>query len=356
MERVSIVAVGTARPAREWRQDQLRRMYHEVGTAHLRPAAVRLMDRVFREEAGIERRALACSDPRALVCETPAAAQRRYERTAPQLAATALTNALSAAGLTRSELGALVCCTCTGYLCPGISSYVVEQLNLASDTRCYDLVGMGCGAALPALDLARHLAAAVTPRCVAVVAVELCSATAVFGDDPDLIVSNALFADGAAAALVSSGRGPVQLLGYCSELQPAHRDRLRLLHDGVRMRNRLDRQVPELAAAAARITIDRLLTQHGLALADVEHWLVHPGGTRILHAIEAAFGLEPCRLNHSYAVLRTCGNMSSPTSLFVLDRFLRARPQGGLGVLLAFGAGFSCYAALLEVAGQQSVD
>ncbi len=350
MEPVSIVSVGTAQPEHAWRQEELRRMYHEVATAELRPAAVRLMDRVFREEAGIERRALACADPRTLPRESPADAQRRYEQAAPALAARALQEALAEAAWPAHRVAALICCTCTGYLCPGISSYLVERLSMPAATRCYDLVGMGCGASLPGLDLARQLAPEVAPAGVAVVAVEICSATAVFGEEPDLIVSNALFADGAAAALVSAeARGPVRLLAYASEIRPLYRDRLRLVHDGTRLRNRLDRSVPELAAAAADAVVARLLAGADRTPAQIEHWLVHPGGTRILEAVQATFGLTASRLRYSYDVLRWCGNMSSPTSLFVLKRFLESEPAPGLGVLLAFGAGFSCYASLFRV-------
>ncbi len=349
MQRVGIVTVGTARPEPIWPQETLRRMYHEVGTESLRPAAVRLIDRVFRQEAGIEQRALACQDPRVLIRESPEQARERFEAAAPRLASDALAQALERAAIDPAAIGALVCCTCTGYLCPGISSYVHERLGLESSTRCYDLVGMGCGASLPALDLACHLAPELAPRIAAVVAVEVCSATAVFGEDPDLIVSNALFADGAAAALVSNRSPRIRFLEFVSEIQPRHRERLRLVYQGTRLRNRLDKSVPHLAASAAQAAVHRLLARHALEPHHVRHWLVHPGGTRILEQIAEVFALTPERLIWSYEVLRECGNMSSPTSLFVVDRFLASNPVTGLGVLLAFGAGFSCHAALFQV-------
>lgn len=344
----TVCGLGTSLPPFSFEQTRLGEMYQEAFTGAPQ-SALRLIRRVFRNESGIQRRCFTVPDPRTLVEESPREAQERFAVQAPALAGSAVAVALADAALPPSRVDAIVTCTCTGYLCPGLSSYVVEQLGLRETTRCYDLGGMGCGAALPALDLARHLTSA--GLTVVVVAVEVCTATACFDHRPDLIISNAIFADGAAAAVLRPpGRdGAVTVLDFEATVLPEFRDRLRLVNEHGRLKNRLDKTVPDLATAAGMRTVDRLLGRHGLDRSSVRHWLVHPGGTRVLDGLARAFGLEREALAFSYDVLRDHGNMSSPTILFVLKRFLDSSPPDGTGVLLAFGAGFSCYALLFEL-------
>ena len=159
------------------------------------------------------------------------------------------------------ELDALLICTCTGYLCPGLTSYVAEQLGLRPNAVLHDLVGLGCGAAIPTLRAASHLLAAQPEAVVACVAVEMCSAAFYLDDDPGVIISACLFSDGAAAtvwrsdARASSG---LRAFDFESLHLPAERDKLRFEQRGGKLRNLLDRTVPELAAGAVgRLWADR---------------------------------------------------------------------------------------------------
>jgi alkylresorcinol/alkylpyrone synthase len=267
-----------------------------------------------------------------------------FRREAPRLAGQALSTALQQAGLNPGNLDALLICTCTGYLCPGLSSYVSEQLGLRSDAFLQDLVGLGCGAAIPTLRAASHFLAAEPRATVACVALELCSAAFYLDDDPGVLISACLFSDGAAATVWRATPGPTGLraFGFQTHHQPADRDKLRFeQHDG-KLRNLLDQAVPELAAHA----VSRLWAQRGPR--PVARVIAHPGGRDVLAALAPV--VAPHGLDASSTVLREHGNMSSPSVLFALEEAWRTSPPadaGGDYWLVSFGAGFSAHACRL---------
>jgi alkylresorcinol/alkylpyrone synthase len=272
-----------------------------------------------------------------------------FRAEAPRLAGRALTDALARAGVTVGEVDALLVCTCTGYLCPGVSSYVAEQLGLRTDVFLQDLVGLGCGAAIPTLRAAQAVLAAKPDAVVAVVAVEICSAAFYLDDDPGVIISACLFSDGAAASIWRSTPGPggLRCHGFDTLHLPADRDRLRFEQRDGKLRNLLDPAVPSLAAGA----VSRLFaaeTARGNPR-PIRKIIAHPGGRDVLDALEAALPGFP--LDASRRVLRDHGNMSSPSVLFALEDALRdGRPDAaGDWWLVSFGAGFSAHACRFGV-------
>ena len=278
----------------------------------------------------------------------------RFLLHARRTAAAAARRALSAADLSPGDLGAVVVNTCTGYACPGLSSYLAEDLGLPRGVRATDIAGMGCGAALPNLECAAGLLALDGARPALSVAVEICSATLFMGPDPGLIVSNCIFGDGAAAAvLAAEGPAAARFQGFASVLAPEYREALRYRQEGGRLRNHLSIRVPAIGARLGAEALDRLLAPRGRKRSDIRWWAVHAGGTAVLDEVGGRLGLTAADLRFSRAVFRDCGNMSSPSVLFGLENILRdGRPAAGdLGVLLAFGAGFSAYAALVEFTG-----
>jgi alkylresorcinol/alkylpyrone synthase len=232
---------------------------------------------------------------------------------------------------------ALLICTCTGYLCPGVTSYVAEQLGLRSNVFLQDLVGLGCGAAIPTLRAASHILAAHPEAIVACVAVEICSAAFYLDDDPGVLVSACLFGDGAAATIWRStpAAQPVRAFEFNTTHIPANRDKLRFEQRGGKLRNLLHRSVPDLAAGA----VDFLWQQRSAA--PVSRVVTHTGGRDVLEAIAPV--VAPYKLDASLRVLRDCGNMSSPSVLFALEETLKDGPPNGAGDfwLVSFGAGFS---------------
>lgn len=257
----------------------------------------------------------------------------------PKLAARALTSALTRAGVKPAELDALLICTCTGYLCPGLTSYVAELLGLRPNAFLQDLVGLGCGAAIPTLRAANAILAAQPEATVACVALEVCSAAFYLDDDPGVIISACLFSDGVAATIWRATPGPTGLrcFGFDTVLQPENRDKLRFEQRDGKLRNLLDRTVPELAASA----VAHLWRERGPR--PVARVVAHPGGRDVLDALEPV--LAPHPLAASRTVLRDFGNMSSPSVLFALEETLRTvtPDAGGDFWLVSFGAGFSAH-------------
>jgi predicted naringenin-chalcone synthase len=267
-----------------------------------------------------------------------------FRAQAPALAAKAVAAALAEAGIGPGQLDALLVCTCTGYLCPGLTSYIAEGLGMRTDTFLQDLVGLGCGAAIPTLRAASHVLAAHPAATVACVAVEICSAAFYLDDDPGVLISACLFSDGAAATIWRSQPGPTGLRAFAFDThhQPADRDKLRFEQRDGKLRNLLDRTVPALAAGA----VERLWGRRGDR--PVGRVIAHPGGRDVLDALAPV--VAPHSLAASAAVLERFGNMSSPTVLFALQHALAKTPPNGSRDdywLVSFGAGFSAHSCRL---------
>ena len=303
-----------------------------------------ILHSILRGDHGIARRHFAVPEISRIFDLTPDELNAAFRTAAPHLAANALRAALERAGVKPAELDALLICTCTGYLCPGVTSYVAESLGLRGDAYLQDLVGLGCGAAIPTLRSASHLLAARPDAVVACVAVEICSAAFYLDDDPGVLVSACLFADGAAATIWRGEPGPAPL--RCADFRtlhlPADRDKLRFELRAGKLRNLLDRSVPELAAAA----VGRLWAERGPR--PVSRVVAHAGGVDVLTALAGA--LPDHSLAASARVLRDYGNMSSPSVLFALEETLReaAPGPGGDFWLVSFGAGFSAHSCRLQ--------
>jgi len=279
----------------------------------------------------------------------------RFLRFGRTTAAAAAARALETSGFCGSDVGLVIVNTCTGYLCPGLSSYLAEDLHLSKDTKVIDLMGMGCGGAIPNLETACGFLSRKPELIVLCISVEICSATIFMDPDPGLVVSNCIFADGAAAAVLQSSeadtsKSSLRFVDFESGLYPEHRSRLQYRTENHRLRNVLDARLPAIASRAIAEVTDRLLERNGIERNAISHWMVHPGGQRILDRIQQRFGFDNGALSSSHEILREYGNMSSPSVLFVLERVLRTRDprQGELGILVSFGAGFTVFATLVE--------
>ena len=202
-----IIGLGTAVPPQRYTQaecwDAIRASPQYSALSQRSHAILR---KVLTGKNGIDTRHLAL-DPIAEAFEfTPDAMHARFKRVAPQLGTDAARRALAESGCRVDEIGALVVATCTGYLCPGLSSYIGEQLGLPRHAQLLDLVGLGCGAAVPTLRTAASLLG--ETRHVLAVCVEACSAAVYLDDDPGVLISACLFGDGAAAVVGSCAASP----------------------------------------------------------------------------------------------------------------------------------------------------
>jgi alkylresorcinol/alkylpyrone synthase len=253
--------------------------------------------------------------------------------------------AIEKAQIKAGEIDALFVCSCTGYLCPGPSSYIAELAGLRPDTYLADLVGLGCGAAIPTLRAADGYLAANPTHKVAVIAVEVSSAAFYLDNDPGVLISLCLFGDGAAAAILTgkdTDHGDLlKFHGFDTHHVPENREKIRFTNSEGKLKNQLHRSVPKLAANAVSILYQRLTTD-----SKPGQILAHSGGRDVIEEIEAT--LPDFHLTETREVLRKHGNMSSPSVLFALEERLRTHPDSNSIWLTAFGAGFAAHSCSLS--------
>ena len=352
----SILGIGVATPPHEISQADAHA--EAVRASALDAASARTLEALYRR-AGVERRAsvLRASDgffPVAKNAEDRGpgtrARMQAYERHAPELAARACAAALRVASTHPGGVTHLVTASCTGFHAPGVDLELVERLGLPPGVARTHVGFMGCHAAVNALRVAQAFIAADPTATVLLACVELCSLHFHYGDDPGAAVANALFADGAAAAVLA---GPcasgATLRATGSVVIPGSADAMtwRLGEHGFVMT--LSAAVPGLIHAHLRPWLEPWLARHGLGIDQVAAWAIHPGGPRVISAVAEALTLPAAAVTASRAVLARHGNMSSATLLFILSR-LMSEGAGGPCVALAFGPGVVAEAALLNLA------
>lgn len=297
---------------------------------------------------GIRKRHFAVDNPAHIMEESPDQKIARFTEKSIELSCQAVTQALERAGVSAGDVTGLVVNTCTGYICPGISTYIMERLGFSRSIRVYDLVGSGCGGAIPNLQVAESLLRT-QGGVVVSVAVEICSSVFQMGNDLSLILSNALFGDGAAAAVLMSRPAGFELVATTGRYVPEERDAIRFVHKEGQLHNQLSTKLPELVNKAAAQVVADLLTSQGMEAADIKHWALHTGGEKIINAVRDEIGIPEEQLRATRAILANYGNMSSPTVWFVLEELLcDGIASGEMCVMLAYGAGLSAHACLLR--------
>ena len=279
---------------------------------------------------------------------TTAVRMERYAKEAGGLAVAAARGALALSGIDAGRVTHLVTCSCTGFANPGVDLQIVADVGLSPTVARTHIGFMGCHGAFNSLRVAGAFAA--DPRSVVVVvAVELCSLHFQYGQRGDFVVSNAIFADGAAALVATGGEtdGGWQVRRQWSSILPDSRDDMGWAIGDHGFQMTLSPRVAGVLEGGIRGLVEGALAAEGLGIADVGAWAVHPGGPRILDAIGVALDLPPEALLASQAVLADHGNMSSATILFIL-RDLLAHTTASRCFAMAFGPGLTAEFALLE--------
>ena len=306
------------------------------------------MNKVFSHPS-IARRHFAFDVPDDLVDEHPDHRIARFTHWAVELSQMAAVDALRRAELTVEDVSGLVVNTCTGYICPGLSTYLIERMGLRKDITAVDLVGNGCGAAIPNVQICQALLKENLDGVILCVSAEICSSTFQMGDELSLIVSNALFADGAGACVLWNRPRGLGLVGWASRHAPEFREDIRYVHRNGQLFNQLSPKLPELAGKLVAQVVTQFLRSRNMEPRNIRHWAIHPGGESILNAIKKELGLSDEQLAHSRQVLAQYGNISSSTVWFVLRDILETGTEpGDWCLMVAFGAGLSVHVLLLQ--------
>lgn len=275
-----------------------------------------------------------------------------YAREAGSLASCAARRTVSASDMAPHGITHLITFSCTGFYAPGLDLDVVRELGLPDSVERYHLGFMGCYAAFPAMRLARSICMADENAVVLIVSVELCTLHLQAGKETDELLAASVFADGAAAALVTArppkDRSSFQLEAFHSALATDARDAMAWTIGDSGFTMTLSSEVPRVVQREVGYALAPLWERAGVTREDMAGWAVHPGGRAILDSFASALQLPDGSLNESREVLRGYGNMSSATVLFVLDHMLRREAPSGPVTAVAFGPGLAVESALLR--------
>ena len=261
----------------------------------------------------------------------------------------AAARAIREAGIEASAIDGVVTVSTTGIATPSLDARTFDRLGLRQDIRRVPIFGLGCAGGVNGLAIAARMAAAEPGSNWLFVTVETCSISIrLDSEDPAAVVATALFGDGAVAAVISSrDQGLARIAGSAERVWP---DTLRIMGWDVEdpgLAVVFHRAIPPFIEAELAATIDQMLDTLGYRRSDIDRLCCHPGGVKVIDAIETALALKPGQLDLERAVLRDYGNMSAPTVLFVLQRLIeRGLPQRVL--MTAFGPGFTCAGLVLE--------
>ena len=347
MQQCSLLSLATAVPPFVIEQADAKALGRE---AFGRKALFDRLSGVF-DNAGIARRHIVAPP------EWYAARHGWHERNAVYLDAAegmfldAASSAIERAGLTPAGIDGIVTVSTTGIATPSLEARVAGRLGLRENARRVPVFGLGCAGGVNGLALAARLAAAEPGSVWLFVTVETCSISIrLDSNDPAAVVATALFGDGAAAAVVTSGEHSTsRITGSAEKLWP---DTLRIMGWDVEdpgLSVVFDRAIPPFIEQELAAAIDGICIDMGTSRGAIDRFCCHPGGVKVIDAIESALELPQGELNLEREVLHDFGNMSAPTVLFVLDRLLK-RGLPGRVMMTAFGPGFTCGGLMLEAA------
>jgi alkylresorcinol/alkylpyrone synthase len=274
-----------------------------------------------------------------------------YLEASEELFVEAATAAIEKAGLTPDRIDGVVTVSTTGIATPSLEARTFERMGFRPDIRRIPLFGLGCAGGVNGLATASRLAAAEPGSHWLMVTVETCSISIrLDSDDPAAVVATAIFGDGAAAAVVAGGvHSLARIAGSAERIWPGT---LRIMGwdvDDPGLAVVFDRAIPPFIEAELAGAVNGMCTKLGIAREEIDRFCCHPGGVKVIDAIEKALDLNQGELNLEREVLRDYGNMSAPTVLFVLERLI----EQGLPkrvMMTAFGPGFTCAGLLLEAA------
>lgn len=334
----ALVSVGTANPPRKYGQEELLSLF---GATEPKISG-------FFRNAHIRSRHLCLPEPISgrMPDESPAELLQKHLSQSLAVGSEAVRNALSPLGLAPRDVDYLLCVTSTGFLVPGITAHLIKAMGFREDVFRVDVVGMGCNGGLNGLQPVVNFCAGNPGRIGLLLCIEICSAIYVFDQTIRTAVSNSLFGDGGAAAVITTGtvRGGVRqldILGFHSHIITDQINAMRFELEGAKNSFLLDPEVPYVIGANIEKPVERLLTRFGVKRRDIAHWVIHSGGRKVIDAIRCGLGLSADDVRNTESVLRDYGNLSSASFLFSHQRLLRedrVRP-GDYAMLITMGPG-----------------
>jgi alkylresorcinol/alkylpyrone synthase len=345
-----IAGVGVALPPHRYPQPELTAAFAAMCGV---PAAQQPILERFHNSAGVATRHLCLPiDDYASLLDF-GATNDQFLRSAVDLGAAAVEAALAKAGLTAEEVDVFVSTTVTGLAVPSLEARLAPVLGLRQDVVRVPLFGLGCMAGAAGLARLDDLLAGRPDAVGVLLCVELCSLTLQRADASTAnLVASSLFGDGAAAVVLTGAHrstpGP-EVVDSRSHLYPDTGRAMGWDFGSSGLKIVLGAEVPDLVGANLADDVKQFLAAHDLAISDITGWVAHPGGPKVLQAVQRSLGLRDSALDITWQSLQAVGNMSSASVLHVLEQTMLAPPPAGTpGLLLAMGPGFSCELVLLR--------
>jgi 3,5-dihydroxyphenylacetyl-CoA synthase len=348
--RPCILSVGTANPPHRYTQREILDLF--------RPSDPRIESLFLSTH--IDTRYLFLPEPGpdgTMPVETQAQLLEKHRKGGIQIASEAVRRCLEPLGMTPQDIDYLCCTTVTGFLTPGLSAWLIRELGFREDCSRLDVVGMGCNAGLNSLNPVNAWCLANPGGNALLVCIEVCSATYVDDDTMRTAVVNSLFGDGSAAALIRADpvdepRFAPRILGFESQIVTSAIGAMRYEWDSRagKFSFFLDPNIPYVVGQHAEKPVDRLLRRFGLHRRDIDHWLVHSGGKKVIDALMYNIGLTAHDVRHTLSVLRDYGNLSSGSFLFSYRRLMEEGvvERGDWGVMVTMGPGTTIETALIR--------
>ncbi|MBI4270371.1 MAG: type III polyketide synthase [Candidatus Rokubacteria bacterium] len=341
-----ILSVGAATPPRKYTQDDVLELFQEKD-----PKV-----RSLFTSSHINTRYLYLPDPvdGRMVEETNQELLDKHLNGALEIGPQAIEECLRPLGLAPYDIDFLCCVSTTGFLCPSLTAHLIKKMIFRENVRRVDILGMGCNAGVNGLQAVTAFAAANPGKVALLLCVEICSAAYVSNRSMVTGVVNSLFGDGAAAVAVRQDGGDAWQAGplvvdFESHIIPDAIMAMRYTLEDTKLSFFLGRDIPYEIGANVEKPVSRLLGRHGLKRKDIEHWVVHSGGAKVIDAVEYNLGLTDHDVRHTIGVLKNYGNLSSGSILFSFRELCREGVvrEGDLGVTIAMGPGTTIETALL---------
>ncbi len=354
----NIVSIGTVNPGAPIPQLQISRfmkMAHELDDIDARK-----LNFVYRH-SGIESRHSVLEDfkyedpsdfsffPNNKSLEPFPSTQQRmavFKEEAAGLAIIAINKCLAKTNIKPSDISHLILVSCTGMYAPGVEIEIIHHMGIRKNVERYAIQFMGCYASFNAIKLADRICDSDPAAKVLLVSVELCTIHFQKLYNEDNLIANAIFGDGAAAALICKENSGLQIKKYNSQLVKEGEQDMAWSVGNFGFEMRLSKYVPELLNSGIKRLYSQL--EELFEFSKIPHFAIHPGGKQILSKVEEAFGIKSDQNQPSHEVLSSCGNMSSATILFVLEKWLDNPDKIGEILAMGFGPGLTLETLLLE--------
>lgn len=335
-----IVALETANPATSYTQEELLALTPYTDERR----------RGFFLRSGIEQRHLYLDRATFRPTETIDELSARYRKASLEIGCQAIQRVLDKVRCSGREIDFVVTTTCTGRLCPNLDAQFVREFKMREQVQRVHVGDMGCASGMIALQQAYNHLRAFPDHRVLIVSVEICSSTYYFDDSLETAVANAIFADGAAAAVMTSDGGGIEVMGHMSLVRSEYLDLMGFTYPNGRPRILLSKEIRGIGGTMMKGLTKAMLDQYHLKQEDIRFWVLHSAGRGVLERAQQTMGLCDADLAFSRRVLRRFGNMSSATVLFVLNEVVNSgQPSpGDLGLMMALGPGFCAEGALLR--------